>query len=198
VFEVEASPRARRRQATIDEIVTAAWALVHEDGLAALSIRDLGARVGLRGSSLYQYFASKHDIYDALFADGHVQLQACLSGLDRRASPRTVFREGSRMFTEFCLEDTVRYQLLFQRTIPGFVPSERSMALAQATYADMVAALAAVGVTDPADIDLWTALQMGLTEQQLANDPGGRRFVDLLDRSIDMFLAHVKRRKARS
>ena len=40
-----------------------------------------------------------------------------------------------------------------------------------------------------ADVDLWTAIQMGLTEQQWANDPGGRRFVDHLEPAIDMFLA---------
>jgi AcrR family transcriptional regulator len=190
-------PRARRRQATIDEILAAAWEVVHEQGLAALSIRDLAARVGLSGSSLYQYFASKHDIFDALFAEGHRQLQARMRELDRRGSPSTVFRHGSRIFSEFCLEDGVRYQLLFQRTIPGFVPSEPSMALAWASYQDMVAALGALGVTEGADIDLWTALQMGLTEQQLANDPGGRRFVELLDTAIDMYLAHVRKRRSR-
>jgi AcrR family transcriptional regulator len=196
VFE-NPGPRARRRQATIDEILAAAWQVVHEQGLAALSIRDLASKVGLSGPSLYQYFASKHDIYDALFAAGHRQLQARLRELDRRGSPSTVFRRGSRIFTDFCLEDPVRYQLLFQRTIPDFVPSEPSMALAWASYQDMVAALGALGVTEPADIDLFTALQMGLTEQQLANDPGGRRFVDLLDNAIDMYLAHIKKRRSR-
>ena len=30
---------------------------------------------------------------------------------------------------------------------------------------------------------------MGLNEMQLANDPGGRRFADLLDAAIDLFFA---------
>jgi AcrR family transcriptional regulator len=197
VFEEERGPRARRRQATIDEIVAAAWDVVHEEGLAALSIRDLAARVGLSGSSLYQYFDSKHAIFDALFADGHRQLHDRLQALDWSDRPLTVFRNGSRIFTDFCLEDAVRYQLLFQRTIRGFVPSESSMALSWATYRGMTTALAAIGVTETADIDLWTAVQMGLTEQQLANDPGGRRFVGQLDAAIDMFLAHVKKGRSR-
>jgi hypothetical protein len=98
-----------------------------------------------------------------------------------------------RHLTEFCLEDEVRYQLLFQRTIPGFVPSEASMALAWQSYQDMVAALTDAGVTEQADIDLRTSIQMGITEQQWANDPGGHRFVDHLEPAVDMFLAHVKR-----
>jgi hypothetical protein len=30
---------------------------------------------------------------------------------------------------------------------------------------------------------------------QLANDPGGRRFADHLEEAIDMFFAHVRRRR---
>src|SRR5262245_26021534 len=162
-------------------------------------MRELGARVGLHASSLYQYFPSKDAIYDALFAQGHRELHAWMAGFDRSGKPVDVFKRGSRRFTEFCLEDEVRYQLLFQRTIPGFVPSAPSMELAWQSYRDMVAALAAAGVTDQADVDLWAAIQMGITEQQWANDPGGRRFVDHVEPAVDMFLAHVrrKRRKAR-
>jgi AcrR family transcriptional regulator len=191
------SARLRRRQATIDEILAAARELAREHGLASISMRDLGARVGLHASSLYQYFSSKDAIYDALFALGHRELHAHMAQLDRTGKPVDVFKRGSQLFTEFCLQDEVRYQLLYQRTIPGFVPSAASMALAWDSYRDIAGALAAAGVTEHADVDLWTAIQMGLIAQQLANDPGGRRFADLLEPAIDMFLAHVKRRKRR-
>jgi AcrR family transcriptional regulator len=161
-------------------------------------MRDLGARVGLHASSLYQYFPSKDAIYDALFALGHRELQAWMAERDRSGKPLDIFKRGSRRFTEFCLADEVRYQLLFQRTIPGFAPSEASMALAWQSYQEMIAALADVGVTEPADVDLWTAIQMGITEQQWANDPGGRRFADHLEPAIDMFLAHVRRTRKKT
>ena len=194
----ELGPRARRRQTTIDEVLAAAREVAHERGLSSISMRELGARVGLHASSLYQYFPSKDAIYDALFALGHRELQAWMAELDRSGKPVEVFKHGSRRFTEFCLADEVRYQLLFQRTIPGFVPSETSMALAWQSYRDMVAALADVGVGEPGDVDLWTAIQMGITEQQWANDPGGRRFADHLEPAIDMFLAHVRRTRKKA
>ena len=155
------------------------------------------ARVGLHSSSLYQYFPSKLDIYDALFARWHRQLEAWMSSFDRDGDPEQVFRIGSARFTAFCMADPVRYQLLFQRTIPDFVPSEESMALARASFADMAAVLARLGVVDSADLDLWTAVQMGLADQQLANEPGGDRWTAQLDRAIDMFLAHVRPRRPR-
>ena len=40
--------RDRRRQSMIDDVVNAAWELVHEHGLAGLSMRDLGEKVGMR------------------------------------------------------------------------------------------------------------------------------------------------------
>jgi AcrR family transcriptional regulator len=194
----ELAPRARRRQATIDEVLAAARALAREQGLASISMRAIGARVGLHASSLYQYFPSKDAIYDALFAQGHRELHAWMAELDRSGKPLDVFKRGCRRFIEFCLEDAVRYQLLFQRTIPGFVPSEASMAMAWQSYRDMAGALADAGVTEQADIDLWTSIQMGLTEQQWANDPGGHRFVDHLEPAVDMFIAHVKRMRRKA
>ncbi len=194
----ELGPRARHRQATIDEVLTAARDLAREQGLASISMRELGVRVGLHASSLYQYFPSKDAIYDALFAQGHRELHAWMAGFDRTGKPVDVLKRGSRRFVEFCVEDEVRYQLLFQRTIPGFAPSEASMDLAWQSYRDLVAALADTGVTDQADIDLWTAIQMGITGQQWANDPGGRRFVDHIEPAVDMFLVQVKRTRRKA
>jgi len=179
-------------------VLAAAAGLAHEHGLASISMREIGARVGLHASSLYQYFPSKDAIYDALFAQGHRELHAWMTGFDRTGKPVDVLKRGSRRFIEFCLGDEVRYQLLFQRTIPGFVPSEASMALAWESYRDLVAALADAGVDEPADVDLWTSIQMGITAQQWANDPGGHRFVDHVEPAVDMFLAHAKRTRRKA
>src|SRR4051812_30011310 len=50
---------ARRRDATRREILEAAWALIREDGWAGLTLRAVGARVGMRAPSLYTHFDSK-------------------------------------------------------------------------------------------------------------------------------------------
>ncbi len=48
-------------------------------------------------------------------------------------------------------------------------------------------------VTKPEAIDLWTALTSGLANQQVANDPGGDRWLRLVDDAVSMFLAqHVQ------
>jgi len=94
----------------------------------------------------------------------------------------------------------VRFQLLFLRTIPGFVPSEASYAIALQSLEQMRERLRALGVDDEAASDMWTAVMTGLVSQQIANDPGGDRWLRLLDPAVDMLLAHtsVRRTKKRS
>ncbi len=187
--------RAARHQETKDEIVAAAWELVGDNGLAGLAMRDLGNRVGMKAQSIYSYFASKHEIYDAMFHQGYVEfattmdevLQSGESDGDGPESPTDLHAAAHRFF-EFCVSDPVRYQLLFQRTIPDFVPSADSYAVALEVYEKTKQGLAAFGITDPEAVDLWTALLTGLSDQQISNDPGGDRWKRIIDRGVDMFL----------
>lgn len=185
------SSRDRRRQATIDEILDAAWALAREHGLASLSLRQLAKEVGMQAPSLYSYFDGKNAIYDAMFRQGQLQLRDHLGGLaHERPITRAALKAGIRHWFEFCTADPVRYQLLFQRTIPGFEPSPESYTLAVEILEDAGRVLIDAGITDARALDLYTALLTGLTSQQITNDPGGDRWARLLDDSIDMFLDH--------
>ena len=187
--------RTARRQATQAEIVDAAWALVRQEGLAGLSMRELGERVGMRAQSVYSYFESKHEIFDAMFRDG---FQAFAEHLERAVDTDTASGDpvgaanaAAHAYLEFCTSDPARFQLLFQRTIPGFEPSADSYAVSLASYEWMIGQLAAIGVTGRDALDLWTATLTGLANQQIANDPGGTRWTDLIDRTVDMLLAET-------
>lgn len=52
--------------------------------------------------------------------------------------------------------------------------------------------LAVNGITEARHLDMWTALVTGLVEQQISNDPGGDRWIRLLDEAMVMFLAHCR------
>jgi AcrR family transcriptional regulator len=187
--------RAERREATRDEIVGAAWDLVRAHGLAGLSLRDLAAAVGMKAPSLYSYFASKNDIYDAMFAQGvsaYVQQEA---EVPTTGVPLTDLRAGVGFFVRFCTEDPVRYQLLFQRTIPGFEPTPETFAIALAGFERLQLRLAGIGITDQRSLDLLTAIGTGLTDQQISNDPGGDRWSRLIDEAMEMFYTHVTKTK---
>ena len=185
--------RALRREETKAEIVAAAWDVVREHGLAGLAMRDLGKRVGMKAQSIYSYFESKHDIYDAMFREAYEAFAAATSAdvVTGAGSDRDLAHVAAHRFFEFCTSDPVRYQLLFQRTIPDFVPSEESYAVALDAYRSVQDQFAALGITDPEAVDLWTAVMTGLTDQQISNDPGGNRWERIVDRAVDMILREI-------
>lgn len=187
------SRRAARRAATRNDILDAAWALAREEGLTGWAMRDLGARVGMTAQSIYSYMASKHEIFDAMFAQGYAQFGRHMRvrrDPGTETDPVEIARRDAHRFFRFCTSDPVRFQLLFQRTIPGFTPSPASYALAVEVLDEMADRLAAIGV--PAEhVDLWTAVMTGLASQQIANDPGGRRWQRHVDSAVEMLLAHT-------
>lgn len=187
-------PRAARHQVTKRRIIEAAWALAREEGLAGISLRELAKRVDLRQPSLYSYFDSKHALYDAMFAEGYEQLLASVALLELSGDARNQLRESARIFTQLSVEDTARAQLLFQRTLPGFEPSPESYALATQFLDETRRRLVAAGLTRVEDLDLYTALVGGLVNQQIANDPGGTRWTDLVDEAMDMYFEHADAR----
>lgn len=186
-----ADRRAARHAATRQEILDAAWALARERGLGSLGMRELAAAVSMRAPSLYQYFGSKLEIYDAMFGEGMRQALAAVGGEVDRRQGLDALREAGRAIVEFATSDPVRAQLLFQRTIPGFEPSPESYAPAVEMSGKVAALIRQVGITDPQAMDVFTALMSGLANQQLSNDPGGTRWIRLVDRVVDMFLAEM-------
>src|SRR5215203_3445481 len=188
-----ASPKrdrvAERREATRGEILEAAWDLAQQQGLAEFKLRDLADRVGMRAPSLYTHFESKHAIYDAMFGQAWSDYeQVALAELaELPQAPRAALRRVARVFFDFAVANPARHQLMNQRTIPGFVPSAESYAPAVRVLELGKQIFHDLGLSDPSDFDIGTAIIAGLINQQLANDPGGTRWSALLDRAIDIW-----------
>jgi AcrR family transcriptional regulator len=179
--------KTKRREGARLEILSAAWAAARENGIAALTLRDVAERVGMRAPSLYSHFDSKHAIYDAMFGEAWTSYVDVIEKLVVPAHPRAALRLIATTFFDFAVADLARHQLMNVRTIPDFTPSEEGYAPAVRAFARMLEALAAIGVHEDADIDLYTALIAGLIDQQWANDPGGTRWARLVDRAVDMY-----------
>ncbi len=182
--------RAGQHLAAKAEILAAAWELVAAQGLAGLSMRNLGERVGMRAQSVYSYFASKDNLYDAMFRQGNEEFLAMTKAALADDSVGDLDRLSALAhgYVSFCVSNPVRFQLMFQRTIPGFNPSSASYAVAIESLGQMQAALASAGITEPAAVDLSTAMFTGLASQQLANDPGGDRWERLTDQAVALLI----------
>jgi AcrR family transcriptional regulator len=187
--------KAERRSETRAEILAAAWDIAHEEGLSELSLRALGVRVGMRAQSLYSYFDSKHAIYDAMFREANEELlRVKQEAAAADGTPEEAFRRGARAFVEFATADPARAQLLFVRSLPGFEPTTDAYAPAVQVLELTRQDLRRLGIADDELVDVWTAIASGLINQQLANDPGGDRWVRRLDDVIEMYLAYARSR----
>jgi AcrR family transcriptional regulator len=183
-----ASKVTERREAKVASIVESAWELAREHGIAGISLHALAREVGMRQPSLYEYFDSKHALYDAMFADGNRQLLERLTALKLPHDPRAAVKKYMGAFLSFALEDPARCELLFQRHVPGFTPSPESYALAEEVLGGAIKVLHEAGMTNQGDIDCIVAMVGGLIEGQLANDPGGNRWSRHLNRLVDLYL----------
>lgn len=197
------SPR-ERRQRNRDEmthaILEAARQVMREEGTAALNLQEVARRVGIRAPSLYEYFPGKMALYDALFRIG-VRLYA--QRLSHIKETRSSFWEraqtGLEDYMTFAQEYPELYQLVFERPVPGFVPSEESMAEIQHVLAisddffrqGLEQGSIVPGIAPSQARDLFIAMMHGLTALHLANEPqlpmGSGRYGSLIPAALALF-----------
>lgn len=195
------SPRRQRnREATIQSILDAARAIMRAEGVAALSMQELARRMDMRAPSLYNYFNSKMDIYDALFHLGITLYSAHLQGL---MSDTASFHDDLQLAIEgsmsFALANPELYQLCFERPVPGFVPSQKSLDLSFGVLNRFYQRMEGfknqldTDLTSKQIVDLVIAVSHGLTAQHLANEPhlpiGEGRFGSLIPAALSMLEA---------
>lgn len=192
-----------RRQRNHDEmtanILQAAREVMREKGVADLNLQDIARKVGMRAPSLYTYFPSRVAIYEALFVMG---MRTYRERLERVFDDYGPTWEGLCQTMEgylaFALENPDLYQLLFERPVPGFTPSDEGLA-ESAKLLDFSRRIAAEaiesgtihpGLSPEVTMNVLIAIMHGFTAQHLANEPhlpsGSGRFGSLIPAFIDL------------
>ena len=98
---------------------------------------------------------------------------------------------GRRTSSAFCVEDPARYQLLFQRTIPGFEPSAESYDLALQTLEHPAAAVSARGRRRPSRPRSLDCARHRPRRPADLERSRRRPVVAALRRAVDMFFDHL-------
>jgi AcrR family transcriptional regulator len=181
--------QSERREATRREILDAAWDIARESSVAAVTLREIADRVGMRPPSLYSHFESKNAVFDAMFEQAWSQYRdaSAVTYAELPTQPRRILQVIARNFFDFAVADLARYQLMNLRVVPDFAPSEQAYAPAVEALDRLALELSKLGLPGQAERDLCVAMVGGMVDAQQANDPGGHRWSDLLDRAVDMF-----------
>lgn len=188
----ESSSRAASRRAAAKRpILLAAWSVMDRQGVAALSVREVARKVGLRQQSLTHYFPTKQALLDALFADGFADLRTVLSRVPPNDDPIEAVVAVAEAVVEYCVAHPARYHLMLQRTVPGFAPSSESHDVALRCLGILIERLAAAGISEPDDVALIRGLISGLAAEQIANEPEGRHYVSQTARGIRALLGFL-------
>lgn len=193
--------RRRNREEIIEDIVQIARGMIQADGAASLSFNAIARQLEIKPPSLYTYFDSKHAIYDELFRRGwQLFLQQTEAYI---VQDGTVYEKLVRIFESymrFAQENPDYYQIMFQRPVPNFVPSAESLAVSFTSLDRFTAFLHDIleseginpGIPDEQARDIIIALNHGLTELHLANNPelpvGEGRYGGLIHQAVEVLL----------
>jgi AcrR family transcriptional regulator len=158
------------------EILTAARTILQTGGFPALSMRTLAEAVGVRAPTLYDYFASKEDVLNALFLEAVGIAREYFRERTEGANPGTdrIIQMGIA-YRQFAIENPTLFRLIFDRIDSSYVPGPEQAGagkvLFDAVQAEVETALTlgefAPGNSEAIAISLW-GLVHGLATLQLS------------------------------
>lgn len=193
--------REQVRQDTVEEILRIAREEMKKDGVAALSLGGIARRLGMKTPSLYTYFDSKNALYDELFRRGFLEFGRWMDERPyQTGSLGDNLQSAIETYMRFAQTNPDLFQLMFQRPVPNFVPSEASMAVSLAQLQEARTQFAhtfesgelSTTLSFEEILDIFIALQYGLTELHLANNPelpvGEGRFGKLIPQAVQTLL----------
>ena len=191
--------RARNREEVIQGILDTACAVIRDDGVAALNMHEVARRLGMRAQSLYSYFPSKTALYQALFVMGmRIYNQRTAEVIAQYDLSWDLIQAALTTFMEFAHDYPELYQLIFQRPVPGFVPSQEGIAemiklvgASQHVITSLIeAGVIQSGLSAEQTNNVFIALMHGITSLYMANEPdlppGQGRFGSLIPAAVEL------------
>ncbi|MDP9861042.1 MULTISPECIES: TetR/AcrR family transcriptional regulator [Streptosporangium] len=101
-------------------------------GPESLSMRRIATEAGCSTTVIYTMFGSKEGLAEALYLEGFERFRRRLEAVPARGNALEHLTALGPAYREAALAEPGYYALMFERAIPGFVPSERARTLARA------------------------------------------------------------------
>jgi AcrR family transcriptional regulator len=126
--------RERGREALRLGILDAAGRLLVEEGPRALSMRRVAREVNASTQVLYTMFGGKDGLANELFLEGFERLTGAHGAAPRSEDPLRRLYERADAYFENALANPNYYRVMFFDAIPGFRPSEETLAETWGTF----------------------------------------------------------------
>ena len=124
MFMQAAARRARYRDETRSEILSAARQIFVHQGFQNFSMRTLARAVGYSPAAIYLHFTSKEELFEVLVEESFAHLYEALAVLigQQTRDPVRQLKHGLRLYVEWGLKHPSEYQIAFVVRNPGKKP----------------------------------------------------------------------------
>jgi AcrR family transcriptional regulator len=116
-------------------VLAASVALITEEGLAALSMREVARRAGVSHQAPYHHFPDRESILAAIAGDGFLQLAEGLElALGKKGTPSERLRLGGRAYVEFARRHPAHFRVMFRPELVDLEAYPEGKAAADRAY----------------------------------------------------------------
>ena len=183
--------RQRKYDSMVQIILDTAREIIREHGVAALSMQEIGRRMGIRAPSLYHYFQSKMEIYDSLFQLGFTLYAEHMKKYYQDIHTWQDYVSNSfQGYLSYAKQNPELYQICFERHVPGFEPSIESLQISYQLLSQSYQRVQELKETIHSElsaqqiVDLLITMMHGITAMHMSNEPetpiGQGRFGSLI------------------
>jgi AcrR family transcriptional regulator len=190
---------------TADRILAAAEALLAERGYEALSMRALGAKVGISQAAIYRHYSDKASLVGSIVAKGYDRIVRKLEAiLEAEGDEATSVASSMRSYIELSLEEPELFKAVLLRNIgpaqAGVDVLGRGVSAGRRSMALFVGALErgmASGAFARADPELtaqaaWAAMYGLIARIALEGMGAGERRSALVERQIEIVVKGLR------
>ncbi len=123
-----------------------------DEGLGALSFREIARRAGVSHQLPYHYFTNREGVLAAIATDGFARLdRELLSAMAKDGEGEARLRGVLRAYMGFAIENSVHYAVMFRPELVVLERHPEALRLAMRTFSRLVDAIALRHPAAPAD-----------------------------------------------
>lgn len=186
IGRTRASPRGGVKERCLAE----ALRIIEEDGIEALSLREVSRRVGVSHQAPYKYFENRDDILAELLTRSFQEFAGHLESREGSAEPWADMRAMGEAYFDYARRHPLKYRLMFSTPMPApdrhpvmMAEARRAFALLKNRLSDMPIRPMAAATPGDNDLDalfVWSAIHglasligsdvlptLGFTEHQM-------------------------------
>ena len=165
------------------ELIQTSLQLIQEKGIRALTLREIGARLGVSRSAAYRHFADKAALLSAISEAGFIEFGNALEAAKSAAAPDFASQMDAmgRAYVRFAGENRAHFEVMFSEPLePGYaaaLAADRSFGILEQTIRDGQQS----GAVQAGDSNLlarvvWAQIH-GISILRLDGDPTAPEFV---------------------